>query len=378
SRRADGGRSQILMRMQAAVLSEPNGRFRIETVDLDPPKAGEVLVKIAAGGVCRSDWRVAIGTAPKPMPIIAGHEGAGVVEAVGSEVSRVAPGDHVTFIWAPSCGDCFYCNGGKPNLCETFTPLLATGLQADGKSRIHWKGQPVHILAGLGAFAEFAVVREESCLPIRRDVPLELAALAGCAVATGVGAATYTAAVKPGESVAVFGAGGVGLNIIQGARLCGADPIIAVDADEKKLSPALDFGATHTLHYDDAIVRRVQALTGGRGADHGLEAAGIPALQEVAFDALRPGGQLTLIGTTPDDSRTNLPGAVITRSEKVIRGGFYGSCSPRRDIPLLLDLYAAGKLKLRELVTRRYALAQINEAYADLVKGELARGVIVF
>ncbi len=366
------------MQMQAAILSEPNGRFQVETVDLDPPRDGEVLVKIAASGVCRSDWRVAIGTAPKPMPIITGHEGAGIVETVGPGVTRVQPGDHVIFIWAPACDHCFYCNGGKPNLCETFTALLATGLQADGNSRIHWNGEPARILAGLGSFAEYAVVREESCLPIRRDIPLELAAVAGCAVATGVGAAMFTAAVEPGQSVAVFGAGGVGLNIIQGARLCGADPIIAVDADANKLSPARDFGATHTLPYDDAIVRRIQTLTGGRGADCVFEAAGIPALQEVAFDALRPGGQLTLIGTTPDDSRTNLPGAVITRTEKIIRGSFYGSCHPRRDVPALLDLYLAGKLKLRELITRRYSLEQINAAYADLVSGELARGVIVF
>ncbi len=366
------------MQMQAALLNEPNGRFQVETVDLDPPQAGEVLVKIAASGVCRSDWRVAIGTAPKPMPIVTGHEGAGIVEAVGPAVTRVKPGDHVAFIWAPACGGCFYCNGGKPNLCETFAPLLATGLQADGKSRLHWQGNPLHILAGLGAFAEYAVVREESCLPIRKDISLELAAVAGCAVATGVGAAMFTAAVKPGESVAVFGAGGVGLNVIQGARLCGAYPIIAVDANESKLMPARDFGASHTIVFDDAIVSRVQALTAGRGADQVFEAAGIPALQEVAFEALRPGAQLTLIGTTPDDSRTNLPGANITRTEKVIRGSFYGSCSPRRDVPKLLDLYVAGKLKLRELITKRYRLEQINEAYADLVNGDLARGVILF
>ena len=371
-------RRDVAMQIQAAILSEPNGRFLIDTVELDPPQAGEVLVKLAASGVCRSDWRVAIGTAPKPMPIITGHEGAGIVEAVGRGVTRVKPGDHVTFIWAPACGDCFYCDGGKPNLCETFTPLLATGLQADGKSRIHWRGRPVHILAGLGAFAEYAVARAESCLTIRKDIPLELAAVAGCAVATGVGAAMFTAALKPGESVAVFGVGGVGLNVIQGARLCGADPIIAIDAIEGKLTPARDFGASHTLLFDAGIVSRVRALTGGRGVEHAFEAVGNPALQEVAFEALRPAGQLILIGTTPDGSRSNLPGADITRAEKVIRGSFYGSCNPRRDIPKLLDLYAAGKLQLRELITRRYRLEQINEAYADLVKGELARGVIVF
>ncbi len=366
------------MQIQAAILSAPNGHFHIETVTLDPPQAGEVLIKIAASGVCRSDWRVAIGTAPKPMPIITGHEGAGVVEAVGSGVERVRPGDHVTVTWAPDCGDCFYCHHGKPNLCETFTPLLATGLQADGRSRIRWRDEPVYILAGLGTFAEYAVVREESCLPIPHDIPLELAALAGCAVATGVGAAIYTAAVQPGQSIAVFGAGGVGLNIIQGAVLAGADPIIAVDANPMKMALARNFGATHTLLSDDETVSQIHALTGGRGADHVFEAAGIPALQEIALSASRPGGQLTLVGTAPDDSRTNLPGAHITRAEMTIRGSFYGSVSPQRDISLLLNLYAAGKLKLKELVTRRYRLDQINEAYADLVSGKLARGVIVF
>ncbi len=366
------------MQIQAAILNAPNGRFQIDTVELDPPAEGEVLVKLAASGVCRSDWRVAIGTAPKPMPMIAGHEGAGIVEAIGPGVAGLTPGDHVAFIWAPACGDCYYCNGGKPNLCATFTQLLATGLQADGKSRIRWRGEPVHILAGLGAFAEYAVVRAESCLPIRRDIPLELAAVTGCAVATGVGAAMNTAAVKPGASVAVFGVGGVGLNIIQGARLCGAHPIIAVDADEAKLTLAGEFGATHSLPSDGAAISRIQALSGGRGADYVFEAAGLPALQEVAFRALRPGGQLTLVGTAPDDSVTALPAAKITRSELCIRGSFYGSCHPRRDIPRLLNLYAAGKLKLRELITRTYRLEQINEAYADLVQGKLARGVIVF
>lgn len=366
------------MQMQAAILTQPNTPFQIETVTLDPPREGEVLVKIGASGVCRSDWRVAIGTAPKPMPIIAGHEGAGVVEAVGAGVTRLAVGDHVALSWAPGCGDCFYCHNHKPNLCGSYGELLASGLQADGRSRIHWHGEPVHILAGLGSFAEYVVVREESCLLVRRDAPLELVALVGCAVATGVGAAMFTAEVRPGQSAAVFGAGGIGLNIIQGARLCGADPVIAVDINERKMEIARQFGATHSLYSDESAVAEIQGLTGGRGADYAFEALGLPSLQERAFEALRPGGLLTLIGTAPDGSSTNLPGAVITRTEKVIRGSFYGSVNPPRDIPMLLDLYASGKLKLEELITRRYRLDQINEAYADMLSGALARGIIVF
>ena len=364
--------------MQAAILTQPNSPFRIETVTLDPPKVGEILVKIAYSGVCRSDWRVAIGTAPKPMPIITGHEGAGVVEALGPGVSRVQVGDHVTLTWAPICGSCFYCQRGKANLCAAYRPAIASGLLDDRTARIHWNGAPVYILAGLGSFAEYAVVRQESCVPIDPNLPLDVAALVGCAVATGVGAAMYTAAVSAGESVAVIGAGGIGLNIIHGAQLCGAHPIIAVDASEAKTALARQFGATHALPSDETTVEQIQALTGGRGVDCAFEAVGLPQLQERAFAATRPGGTLTLVGTTPDGSSTNLPGAIITRTEKVIRGCSYGSVNPQRDIPLLLDLYDAGKLKLDELITRRYRLDQINEAYADLLSGSLARGIIEF
>ena len=366
------------MQMQAAILSEPNGRFHIENVTLDPPQDGEVLVKIAASGICRSDWRVAIGTAPKPMPIVCGHEGAGIVEAVGAGVTSVQAGDYVTLTWAPICGDCFYCQRGKANLCAAYRPAIATGLLDDGRARIHWRGEPVYILAGLGSFAEYAVVREASCVPIRRDLPLDVAALVGCAVATGVGAAMYTAGVSAGESVAVFGAGGIGLNILHGAQLCGAHPIIASEASEAKTALAIQFGATHTLPSDESTVEQIQALTGGRGVDRAFEAVGIPELQEQAFAATRPGGTLTLVGTTPAGSSTNLPGAVITRTEKIVRGCSYGSVNPQRDIPLLLDLYGASKLKLEALITRLYRLDQINEAYADLLSGALARGIIVF
>lgn len=251
------------MQMQAAILTAPNTPFRIETVTLDPPQRGEVLVKIAASGVCRSVWRVTIGTAPKPMPIIAGHEGAGVVEAVGAGVTQIKIGDHVTLTWAPNWGGCFYCLRGKANLCAAYRPAIASGLLDDGTARIHWKGEPVYILAGLGTFAEYALVRQESCVPIGSDLPLDAAAL-------------------------------------------------------------------------------------------------------------------TLVGTAPTGSSTNLPGAVSTRAEKIVRGCSYGSVNPQSAIPLLLDLYRAGKLKLDELITRRYRLDPINEAYADLLSGELARGIIVF
>ena len=366
------------MQMQAAILSAPHTPFRIETVDLQAPQRGEVLVKIAASGVCHSDWHLAAGTTQHPMPVIIGHEGAGIVQAVGDGVTRVKSGDHVALSWTPDCGDCFYCQSSQPNLCETYTEPIWAGLQLDGTSRVSWRGAPVYIFTGLGTFAEYAVVPQQSCVPIRRDIPLDVAALVGCAVATGVGAAMYTAAVRPGESVAVYGAGGVGLNIIQGAQLCGAGQIIAIDTHPAKMPIAREFGATHCLLADDDSAAAVRALTQGRGADHVFESVGLPLLQERALEAVRPGGMLTLVGLSPMGSGTNLPGAVITRTEKTIRGSYYGTVNPRRDFPLFVDLYLAGRLKLDELVTRRYRLSEINEAYAAMLSGETARGLVVF
>jgi NDMA-dependent alcohol dehydrogenase len=364
--------------MQAAVLTEAHSPFKIETVEIDPPKAGEVLVKMAATGICHSDWHIVAGKADFPSPIILGHEGAGIVEAVGAGVARVQPGDHVTLSFRASCGECFYCQNDQASICENDLDEVIAGVLGDGSSRISWRGEPVYILAGLGAFAEYIVCREVSVVSVRKDVPLEVAALVGCAVSTGVGAAMFTAEVRAGQSVAVFGAGGVGLNIIQGAALCGADPIIAVDTSSNKMEIAREFGATHTLYSDDSTVGEIQAITGGRGADHVFESVGLSFLQERGLDATRPGGALTLVGLTPVGSDTNLPGAIITRTEKVIRGSFYGSVNANRDFPMFIELYRAGKLKLDELVTRRYRLDEINEAYANMLTGEVARGIIVF
>jgi Zn-dependent alcohol dehydrogenase len=253
----------------------------------------------------------------------------------------------------------------------------------DGETRLHARdGKPVYHYCGLATFADHVVVPRVSVVPIRRDVALESAALVGCAVATGVGAAMFTAGVRPGESVVVIGCGGVGLNVIQGAALCGASTIVAVDANEKKSKVAQLFGATHFVlahgRGAHATLEEVRALTGGRGADHSIEAVGIPSLQELAFEAARPGGTVTLAGLSPMGSATNLPGAVITRQEKTIRGSYYGTVHAPRDFPMLLDLYVAKKLKLDELISRRYSLGQINDAFGDMLGGGLARGVIVF
>ena len=366
------------MHIPAALLVEPGTPFSIEELTLDEPRAGEVLVRIAASGVCHSDYHVMTGTTKHPMPCVCGHEGAGVVEAVGAGVNRVRVGDHVVLSWAPDCGHCYYCQHGKPNLCDTFTDPIWAGTMLDGTPRLHWNGKPVYHYCGLASFAPYTVVPQESCIPIRHDVPLNVASLVGCGVATGVGAAMYTAVVRPGESVVVYGCGGVGLNILQGASLCGASTIIAVDTNVAKMELAREFGATHALMADSHTLQAIRDLTGGRGADHVFEAVGVPAIQEASLEAVRPGGTLTLVGLSPMGTGTNLPGAVITRQEKTIKGSYYGSVNPSRDFPLLIDLYMTGKLNLDHLISKTYPLEQINAAYDAMLSGEVARGIIVF
>ena len=364
------------MKISAALLAAPNEPFRVEHLDLADPRGGEVLVRVRAVGVCHSDWHLATGATQHPMPVVPGHEGAGVVEAVGPGVSDVAVGDHVCLNWAPSCGTCFYCLRGRSNLCETYTAPIWAGTMLDGTTRLSRNGEPVYSYCGLAAFAERTVVPRQSCIVIRRDVPFEAAALVGCAVATGVGAAMFTAGVKPGESVLVLGCGGVGLNIIQGARLCGATPILAVDQRTEKIWVAKHFGAQSVVLADDDVLAFVQRHTDGRGADHVFEAVGLPGLQEKALAYARPGGSLTLAGLAPMGSATNFPSALVARQEKTIRGSYYGGIHAPRDFPMLLDLYKQGQLNLDDLVTRRYRLDQINDAYRDMAAGELARGVV--
>ncbi len=366
------------MQIHAALLRAPNTPFTMETLTLDEPRAGEVRVKLAACGVCHSDYHLVTGTTKHPLPVVAGHEGAGIVDAVGEGVTHVQPGDHVVLNWCPACGECFYCQHDQPNLCDTYTTPIWNGTMLDGTSRLSLNGEPVYAYCGLAAFAEYTVVPAPSCIPIRKDIPLIAASLVGCAVATGVGAALYTSPVQAGESVVVIGCGGVGLNVLQGAALGGATTIIAVDSNPAKESLAKQFGATEFVTSSDHTLQDIRDLTEGRGADHAFEAVGLPKLQELALDAARPGGTIVLAGLSPMGSATNLPGAVITRTEKTIKGSYYGSVDARTDFPLLLDYYLDGKIKLDELVSRQWRLDEINEAFAEMLTGGVARGVIVF
>jgi NDMA-dependent alcohol dehydrogenase len=362
--------------MKAAVIHAPRTPFVVEDVDLDPPRAGEVLVRIAAAGICHSDWHFVVGDLTTPLPAVLGHEGAGVVEQVGDGVRRVKPGDHVVLLWRSGCGRCDYCSVGKPALCATDRRTRSAGMLTDGTSRLHGSAGELKHFFGISCFAERAVVPEMSALTIDADVPLEIAALVGCAVMTGVGAVTNTAAVRPGASVLVIGAGGVGLSAVMGARLAGADPIIVSDLVPSKLELARELGATHTIDGAADLVTSVRETTGG-GVDHAFECIGNAALLGLAFKALRSGGTAVAVGLPRADAEVSLNVVQLVTQEKSLKGSIYGSTRHFADIPRLLDLYRNGRLPIDRLLGRRYRLTEINDAYRALLNGEFARAVIV-
>lgn len=366
------------MKIKAAVLHRTKEPFRIETVDLEPPRAGEALVRVQAAGVCHSDWHVAQGDTQHPLPVVCGHEGCGVIEALGPGVTGLREGQRVALNWQPSCGKCFYCARGRPALCAEYTDPVWRGGLLDGTPRLALRGKPVYHYCALACFAEKAVVPAISCVPIGEDLPGPVAALLGCAVATGAGAVANTAAVPPGASVAVLGAGGVGLCAVAAARAVGAEVVLAIDRVAAKEAVARRMGATHFAAADADPFAKIRELTGGRGADFVFEAVGHPKLQEQCLRLVRPGGTVVLVGLSPMGSATNLPGAVLTRRELTVMGSYYGSIDAARDFPKFAEDYRAGRLPLDALITRTYGLHEINEAYAALLAGALARAVIVF
>lgn len=367
------------MKAKAAVLFEVGQKLEIREVEVQKPQAGEVLIRMAAGGVCHSDLHVMTGHLIASLPAILGHEGSGVVADVGPGVASVKPGDHVIPLWRLSCGECEYCTGGRPALCPAGFEIRMTGRLLDGTTRFKLDGKEIKHFAGVSSFSEYSVVPEKAVLKIPNDLPLERAALFGCAVVTGVGAAINAARVKPGSSVAVFGAGGVGLNVIQGAAIAGAGKIIAVDLLENKLEFARRFGATHTVNASKGNpVEQVRAVTGGRGVDYAFEVIGLPATMRQAYDTLAKRGMAIVVGITPMTMEVSVPVMTLVYEERVLTGSVYGSSRPKIDIPMLIDLYRAGKLKLDELLTRTYPFDQINEAYAALDRGEVARSVVTF
>jgi S-(hydroxymethyl)glutathione dehydrogenase/alcohol dehydrogenase len=367
------------MKAKAAVLFEVGRRLELCDVEVQPPKAGEVLVRMAAAGICHSDLHVMTGHLFAPLPAVLGHEGSGVVEETGPGVSALRPGDHVIPLWRLSCGECEYCTGGRPALCPSGTAVRMTGRLMDGSTRLRLGDTELRHFAGVSSFAQYAVMPEQALLKIPADLPLDRAALFGCAVITGVGAVVNAARVRPGSSVAVFGAGGIGLNAIQGAALAGAVMIVGVDIVPRKLEYARQFGATHTVDASaEDPVARIRALTGGRGVDYAFEAIGVPRVMRQAYDALAKRGTAVIIGVTPMAAEVAVPVMSLVFEERVLTGSVYGSSRPRVDIPRLVDLYRGGRLKLDELLTRTYPFEDINAAYEALERGEVARSVVVF
>jgi S-(hydroxymethyl)glutathione dehydrogenase / alcohol dehydrogenase len=365
--------------VKAAVLHQPGTKLAIEEIDLEKPRYGEVMVKIAATGLCYSDWHLLTGATPHPLPAIPGHEGAGTVLQAGEGVKRVKPGDHVVLTWAPGCGECFYCLQRLPAHCERSFTWLWQGTLQDGTSRLRLGDQPVYHFSAASTFAEMAIVPEISCIPIREDIPLAQAALVGCSVTTGIGAVVNTAQVRAGETVAVFGCGGVGLNIVQAAALSGAEKVIAVDTVPYKLSIAKTMGATHFVNIlEQPAIDMIHSWTNNRGVDKAFEATGIPVVMQQAYQAIRKGGMTILVGIGPHGSAIQISASEFPRQSKRIVSSYYGDSDPLHDIPRILNLYVAGKIKLDELITRRYCLEEINTAFQDMLDGKVARGVIEF
>jgi S-(hydroxymethyl)glutathione dehydrogenase/alcohol dehydrogenase len=361
--------------VQAAVMWAFNEPLKIDSLKLKAPREDEVVVKIAASGVCHSDLSVVKMVIPIPPPVVLGHEGAGIVEEVGKGVKDLRPGDHVVLSWVENCGKCHYCVSGRGHLCDTGIRNAMAGQEAVFEK----DGTDITRMAGVASFAERTVVRATACIKIPEEVPLDRACLVGCGVMTGVGAVVNTAKVRPGETVAVFGCGGVGLNVIQGAALCGALRIIAVDLVDSKLKLAREFGATDIVNGKQAdAVDAIKSLTGGLGVDYAFEVIGIPSAIQQAFRALKRGGKAVIVGVPRMGEEVSVPGWSFPLEEKSIVGSLYGSGNMRRDMPWLIELYMQKRLKIDELISRRIKLADVNAALDAMEKGEVARSVIVY
>ena len=358
--------------MKAAVFHAPNQPLTIENLEIDKPGPREVLIRTAVAGLCHSDLHMIEGKYPWPVPAVLGHESAGIVEAVGPEVSYVKPGDHVITCLSVFCGHCEHCLTGHMSICQT--PEVK---QPPGQAkRLRWNGKHVSQFVNLSSFAEQMLVHEHALVKVSPEMPMAQAALIGCGVITGYGAIVHTAKVAPGETVAVVGCGGIGLSAINGAEIAGAGRIIAIDKDPGKLELARKFGATDGVLADEDAVGKVMEMTGG-GVHYSFECIGLKQTTEMCFAMLRPGGTATVIGMIPFGTKVELHGADFLR-ERRIQGSMMGSNRFRVDMPRLIDFYQRGRLRLDEMISGQLKLEQINEGFAALAKGGIARNVIVF
>ena len=357
---------------RALVLRAVDGPAAVEEVDLNPVGPAQVRVRLAAAGVCHSDLSLANGTLRQPFPVVLGHEGAGVVAEVGPAVTGLAVGDHVVLNWSPPCRSCWFCEAGEPYLCA----------HADDARGVPFArtagGEDVYAGLGTGAFATETVIGANACIPVPADIPLEEAALLGCAVLTGVGAILNSARVRPGESVAVIGLGGVGLAALQGARIAGATTIIAVDPAPAKADLALSLGATHFLAPGPSLAKEIRALTSGRGADHAVECVGRAATIRAAWSVTRRGGRATVLGLGSGSDEVTFSALEVAYFARTLTGCMYGSTDPAVDVPVLLSHYRAGELDLAALVTDHVSLAEVGDAFDRMRNGVGARTLVHF
>jgi S-(hydroxymethyl)glutathione dehydrogenase / alcohol dehydrogenase len=358
--------------VRGVVLRQVGQPTAVEELALRPIGRHEVRVQLAASGVCHSDLSLRDGSIPTLLPCTLGHEGAGIVTEVGDDVTNVGPGQHVVLTWLVACRSCPHCLRGESQLCVHAYDHAYGGPYADSAGPV-WPGM------GVGSLAEQTLLPATAVVPVDESLPLDLAALLGCGVTTGVGAVMRTAAVRPGESVLVIGCGGVGLAAIQGARLAGAAPIIAADRVAAQLPAAAENGATETIDASEVdLATAVRDLTGGAGVDHGIEVVGKPATIRAAYDATRRGGKVTLVGAAGIEETVTFPALSLMVEGKTIRGSVYGASDPARDIPVLADLARRGKLDLEALVTRRIGIDDVEKAFTDMAAGRGARSVVCF
>jgi NDMA-dependent alcohol dehydrogenase len=373
--------SEVTMKTKAALLLETPGPWHVEEVDLDGPRDHEVLVRLAASGLCHSDEHFATGDiGVAVLPFCGGHEGSGVIEAVGPGVRGLKVGDHIVTSFVPGCGRCRWCANGQQNLCNEGAKMLI-GNQLDGTFRMHLEGRDVAQGGSISTFSEYSVMPEWSCIKIEDDVPLDVAALLACGVPTGWGSAVNAAAVRPGDVVLVIGVGGIGVNAVQGARHAGATRIIAVDPVQFKREFALKLGATDAYDNIDEAAELARELTNGQGADSAIICVGVITPEDIsnAFYAIRKAGTVVVTASgSQQECSVRLSLLEMTMYQKRIQGAIYGMMSPSKDVPRLLDLWRQGQLHLEELITRTYPLDHISQGYADMYAGLNIRGLLTF
>jgi S-(hydroxymethyl)glutathione dehydrogenase/alcohol dehydrogenase len=368
------------MKTRAAVLRGVGQPFEVMEVELDEPKAGEVLIRYVAAGLCHSDEHLRHGDIVPRFPLVAGHEGAGIIEKVGEGVTRLKPGDHVICSFLPVCGHCRWCSTGKSNLCDQGATIL-DGVMPDGTYRFHADGEDLGGMCMLGTFSERAVISENSAVKVDDDLPLDKVVLIGCGVPTGWGSAVHAAATEPGDTIAIYGIGGIGINSVQGAALAGARNVVAIDPLPNKREAAEQLGATHSCETAEEAHELIQQLTRGVGADKAIITVGVvdAAVVSSAVDTIRKGGTVVITGLAdPTKPNIELNSAMLTLFEKTVKGSLFGSGDPFHDIPRMVELYQSGDLKLDEIITTTYTLDEVNQGYQDLIDGKNIRGVILY